>query len=427
MTLVESMTVLRKQLHEIESKTINEGLKGVIRAGEEILPNIIKFWSKKPAVEIIKEFKTIEVTLPSGAKEVWNATGIKKGEAMYSRAGDNAIASFEDITKSGTIKSAKPEPSLKVPTAEKPRVKVNPGETQDQAMKRASAEAEKSEIKQVDVSGPDPLKRIEPVFKNVEAAKLAADAEIQAGNAIVKAPDGTVFQSAGDMESFIAKNYPESAAALAKSPKKSMELWSWFSKPTKADQPYPAGTLGSTLPGGRPTPPLGSPKHRKKTILLVALLIALGIYFWPKDKTSPGGGGGGGSSGDVSPAEAARDNAALGKHFYGINAENIDWNKAGMPELAGQRAERTKEGKWTSQDGTEITSPKAIKALVKAYHDSPPTQFSWIPADSGGGQLAGEPTVTVPATVGTDVPNPDAIQVDPNFDGKIKSSKSKAR
>lgn len=417
MTLVESMAVLRKQLHDIESNTINEGLKdavSAVRAGDEIIPSILKFWLKKPAVEIIKEFKTIEITLSNGTKEVWNATGIKRGKAMYSRAGDNAIASFEDVTKSGTVKNIKPEPYLKVPTAEKPRVKVNPGETLDQAMKRASAEAEKSEIKQVDVSGPDPLKRIEPVFKNVEAAKSAADAEIQAGNAIVKAPDGTVFQSAADMESFIAKNYPESAAALAKSPKKSMELWSWFSKPKSPAKP-PRDIFWPPEPE----------KNSKKTILLVALLIALGIYFWPKDKTPPGGGGGG-SSGDVSPAEAARDNAALGKHFYVINAENIDWNKAGMPELAGQPAQRTKEGKWTSQDGTEITSPKAIKALVKAYHDSPPIEVYLVPADSGGGQPAGEPTVTVPATVGIDNPNPD-IQVDPNFDGKIKSSKSKAR
>ena len=61
MTLVESMAVLRKQLHEIESKTINEGLRDVIKAirsGEEILPNIIKFWSREPAAKIIKEFRT---------------------------------------------------------------------------------------------------------------------------------------------------------------------------------------------------------------------------------------------------------------------------------------------------------------------------------------------------------------------------------
>ena len=56
-TLVESMAALRKQLHEIESKTINEGLNDaakVVRAGEEIVPNIIKLWLKKQATEIIK-------------------------------------------------------------------------------------------------------------------------------------------------------------------------------------------------------------------------------------------------------------------------------------------------------------------------------------------------------------------------------------
>ena len=448
MTLVESMTALRKQLHTIESQTVQEGLKDAVsaaKAGEEIIPSILKFWLKKPAVEIIKEFKTIEITLPNGTKEVWNATGIKKGEAVYSRAGDNAVASFDDITKSGTVKNITNDLAdlRDVTKPQRPKARKNEkGEWEVQNEKgewvkyeKPAQPASSDEIKQVDVSGPDSRGRIEPtLFKNIGEAKAAADAEIQAGNAIVKAPDGSVFKSAEDIESFIAKNYPETAAVLKSNPKKSMGFWSWFSKPAKTDQPYPAGTIGSELPGGRPSGPRdvprSAPTHRKKTILLVAVLIALGIYFWPKDKTSPagGGGGGGGSSDDVSPAEAARANAALGKHMYGINAENIDWNKAGMPELTGQRAERTPDGKWTSQDGTEITSPKAIKALVKAYHDSPPTQFSWIPADSGG-VAAGEPTVTVPSMTATqtDVANPDAIQVDPNFDGKIKSSKSKAR
>ena len=443
MTLVESMAALRKQLHDIESKTINEGLKDAVRAGEEIIPSILKFWLKKPAAEIIKEFKAIEITLPNGTKEVWNATGIKNGEAMYSRAGDNAVASFEDITKSGTVKNITNNlPDLRdTPRPQHPRARKN--EKGEWEVKNEKGEWVKYEKPAEPVkSVPEPVNTKPstydtPIFKNLDAAKAAADAEIQAGNAIVKAPDGTVFKSAGDLESFIANNYPESAAILKSNPKKSMELWSWFSKPAKTDQPYPAGTIGSELPGGKPSKPFPAPKHRKKTILLVALLIALGIYFWPKDKTSPSGADSGSSSGasgenkfkEVTPREAAIANASYGDQERGMRADAVDWSEVASPPDQSEFFSRGKDGKWRDRSGKVITDPNIIMAIVKSSKESRMQAVMLNPDGTpiSPDSAAKEPTATVPiTTANTDVPNPDAIQVDPNFVGKIKSSRSKA-
>lgn len=356
-TLVESMAALRKQLHEIESKTINEGLKDAV----EILPNIIKFWSKKPAAAIIKEFKTIEVTLPSGAKEVWNVTGIKNGEAVYSRAGDNAIASFDDITKSGTVKNVKtepslmPEPSIPPKTAEPTNVVGIDGKPYKVPKEEPIRPTGGDEIKQVDVSGPDPLhpKRIDPSpFKNIEAAKAAADAEIQAGNAIVKAPDGTVFQSAADMESFIAKNYPESAALMAANPRKTMNLWSWFSKPKSPAKP-PRDPF-------RPAEP---EKHTKKTgavILLVALLLMWGL--WPKKNTGGGGGGSSGSEDGSAPIGTVipADEMPWKWVATGSTDPNIVIKNANVPggynSLKSQSVTKNESGKWQTPSGNVLNA-----------------------------------------------------------------------
>jgi len=362
MTLVESMTALRKQLHEIESKTINEGLKGAasmaLKAGEEIIPSLLKFWLKKPAVEIIKEFKTIEITLPNGTKEVWNVTGIKNGEAMYSRAGDNAIASFEDVTKTGTVKNIKPEPHVEPePLTPLPRARQNKdGSWEVKNEKGEWVKYEKPVEKPVDVSGTDPLhpKRIDPPgFKNIEAAKSAADAEIQAGNAIVKAPDGTVFNSAADVESFIAANYPESAAVLAKSPSKLMQLWSWFSEPKPPPRP-----AHPDAPWRPPEPPPA--KHTKKVIALVALLILLGIYFWPKNKKSPvePEGGSAGSEGGGAPigTEIPADQVPWKWVITGSTDPNLDLDKIkngreAYEPVKSQSVTKNQDGKWQTPNG----------------------------------------------------------------------------
>jgi len=367
MTLVESMAVLRKQLHDIESKTINEGKAEdaikLIRNGDEILPNIIKFLLKQPAEVINKEFKTIEITLPNGTKEIWNATGIRRDKVMYSRAGDNAIASFEDVTKTGTVKNIKPEPSL-VPepgippkTAEPTNVVGIDGKPYKVPKEEPIHPTGGDEIKQVDVSGPDPLhpKRIDPPgFKNIEAAKSAADAEIQAGNAIVKAPDGTVFKSAADMESFIAANYPESAAVLAKSPSKLMQLWSWFSEPKPPPRP-----AHPDAPWRPPEPPPA--KHRKKVIALVALLILLGIYFWPKNKKSPvepeGGsagseGGGGAPIGTEIPADQVPWKwVVTGSTDPNLDLDKIKNGREAYEPVKSQSVTKNQDGKWQTPNG----------------------------------------------------------------------------
>jgi len=373
MTLVESMTALRKQLHEIESKTINEGLKGAasmaLKAGEEIIPSLLKFWLKKPAVEIIKEFKTIEITLPNGTKEVWNVTGIKNGEAMYSRAGDNAIASFEDVTKTGTVKNIKPEPHVEPePLTPLPRARQNKdGSWEVKNEKGEWVKYEKPVEKPVDVSGTDPLhpKRIDPPgFKNIEAAKSAADAEIQAGNAIVKAPDGTVFNSAADVESFIAANYPESAAVLAKSPSKLMQLWSWFSEPKPPPRP-----AHPDAPWRPPEPPPA--KHTKKVIALVALLILLGIYFWPKNKKSPvePEGGSAGSEGGGAPigTEIPADQVPWKWVITGSTDPNLDLDKIkngreAYEPVKSQSVTKNQDGKWQTPNGYQLAKDDGAAA-----------------------------------------------------------------
>jgi len=444
MTLVESMAVLRKQLHEIESKTINEGLRDVIKAirsGEEILPNIIKFWSREPAAKIIKEFRTVEITLPNGTKEVWNASGIDNGKAMYLRAGDNLLSSFEDITKSGTVKNItndlpdlrdpmlRPEPKKQQPLVRKSK----DGGWEQKNDKGEWVKYEKPVEKPVDVSGPDPLhpNRIDPPgFKNIEAAKSAADAEIQAGNAIVKAPDGTVFKSASDIESFIANNYPESAAAMAANPKKSMNFWAWFSKPAKptAREIQASGRI----PDWKPKP------QRKTAIAIIALLIMFGLWMFNRkdDKVVPqGGGSSGGASGEnkfkeVTSREAAIANASYGDQERGMRADAVDWSEVASPPDQNEFFSRGKDGKWRDRSGKVITDPNIIMAIVKSSKESR-MQVTVVNPDGTPvlpNTAAKEPTVTVPAvTANTNEPNPDAIQVDPNFDGKIKSSKSKAR
>ena len=382
-TLVESMAALRKQLHDIESKTINESLKKTggevvdaaaaaakrAMSGEEILSKEIKSWLKKPAVEINKEFKTIEITLPNGTKEVWNATGIKKGKVMYSRAGDNAIASFEDVTKFGTVKNVKTEPSLMpepgIPpkTTEPTNVVGIDGKPYKVPKEEPIHPAGGDEIKQVDGWAIDPLhpKRIDPFtvapFKNIEAAKSAADAEIQAGNAIVKAPDGTVFQSAADMESFIAAHYPESAAVLAKSPSKLMQLWSWFSEPKPPPRPT-AGRSDRYNPHNPPEPPPA--KHTKKVIALVALLILLGIYFWPKNKKSPvePEGGSAGSEGGGAPigTEIPADQVPWKWVVTGSTDPNLDLDKIkngreAYEPVKSQSVTKNQDGKWQTPNG----------------------------------------------------------------------------
>jgi hypothetical protein len=441
MTLVESMAALRKQLHNIESNTLNEGLKDAIKAirgGEEIIPSIIKFWSREPAAKIIKEFKSIEITLPNGTKEIWNATGIKNGEVMYSRASDNAVSSFENVTKSGTVKNITNDlPDLREPTLAKPQRprarKNDKGEWEVQNEKGEWVRYEKPV---------EPIKPAEepvnakpgtydaPIFKNLDAAKEAADAEIQAGNAIVKAPDGTVFKSASDIESFIANNYPESAAAMAANPKKSMNFWAWFSKPAKptAREIRASGRI----PDWKPEP------QRKTAIAIIALLIMFGLWMFNRkdDKVVPSGGGSsGGASGEnkfkeVTPREAAIANASYGDQERGMRADAVDWSEVASPPDQNEFFSRGKDGKWRDRSGKVITDPNIIMAIVKSSKESR-MQAVMINPDGtpiSPDNAAKEPTTTVPiTTANTDVPNPDAIQVDPNFDGKIKSSRSKAR
>ena len=378
-TLVESMAALRKQLHEIESKTINEGLNDaakVVRAGEEIVPNIIKFWLKKPATEIIKEFKTIEITLPNGTKEIWNVTGIRNQEAMYSRASDNSIASFEDITKSGTVRNAKPDPYV-VPEPPTPLPKARQNKDGSWEVKNEKGEwvkYEKPVEKPVDVGNPDPKYLDPPLFKNIEAAKSAADAEIQAGNAIVKAPDGTVFKSADDIESFIATNYPESAAAMAASPKKSMSLWSWFSPPRPPVGPGPRWTQTPPVPPEKPPA-----KHTKKTILLVALLIAAGLYFWPKNKTLPGGSESGSSE---DGAKTSKDGSApigteipadqmpwkwviTGSTDPNVDLDEIKNAKEAHKQVKSQSVTKNQDGKWQTPNGRVLNADGPTAARLE--------------------------------------------------------------
>lgn len=370
MTLVESMAAMRKQLHDIDSKQVDEAWLGnignVAGAGMDALAMGGKAAAKwafgKSSKEIAKEIgQRVETIAANGEKQVWQAKTVGN-DVVYELEGVGTKIPAEDLAtmKPKNIETDMRDPVLKMPTAEKPRVKVNPGETQDQAMKRA---AEKGEIKQVDVSGADPLhpKRIEPtMFKNVEAAKAAADAELKAGSVVVKTPDNVALESVEDVSAWIGKSLPGVSREMSANPEKTKKFWEWFTNPKTSAKSYPPGSIRSKLPSDKPS---GTSKKQKAIVIgIIALLALLGFLQTTKKNPTGGGSGSSGSEdgsapiGTVIPAdEMPWKWVATGSTNPNVVIKNANV-PGGYDSLKSQSVTKNESGKWQTPNGNVLNA-----------------------------------------------------------------------
>jgi hypothetical protein len=343
---------------------------------EGIGAKVLKGLFGKSAKEIAEKLgPKVVTTSANGEKQIWQLldNGVYELEGSAGKNATGTIIKPEELAKLNPRRFDTRVDDVVTTTADKPRVTVRPGETQDQAMKRAEAEAEAGRIKgpsdepRLDfdnVKDPQPHDykgrldpRIDGAYTAEEIWKAAAAKQAYV-ESMIKSGKGKFKEKA--IQDQVDAGVPLLDAVDSLQPGKGVKQ-KIENDPKLRDKFF--GAIGSSW-------------RASKRVVIVAVLIALGLWFLMRDKKPVDKKTGDPAQGNQQSDTSSGESSPAGTS---IPADQVPWSYLNLKPEAFQGASITKkesmfgDGKWVAvmPDGSTKDLPrdpsttKKIEDVVK--------------------------------------------------------------